>query len=49
MVEAYGTKEVEKSFPKAQPEVIETPTFPGGRSKPMGSMVVVAPPPSPGA
>ena len=29
LVEAYGTKGVEKSFPKARPEVIEQPTFPG--------------------
>ena len=29
LVEAYGTKGVEKSFPKARPEVIEQPGFPG--------------------
>ena len=50
LVEAFGTTAVEKSFPKARPEVIEVPTFPGypgDRSKTMGSIVVVAPPPSP--
>src|SRR5208337_5213955 len=29
LVEAYGTKGVEKSFPKGKSEVIEQPTFPG--------------------
>ncbi|MFZ0799989.1 MAG: M1 family aminopeptidase [Terriglobales bacterium] len=50
LVEAYGTKGVEKSFPKAQPEVIEQPTFPGAppqRSRSMGPIVVTPPPPSP--
>jgi len=48
-VEAYGTKGVEKSFPKAQAEVMQEPTFsvaptPGSRSLPM---VVIPSPPSP--
>ncbi len=50
LVEAYGTKGVEKSFPKAQPEVIEQPTFPsarGPKSRSLGPIVVTPPPPSP--
>jgi peptidase M1-like protein len=50
LVEAYGTKGVEKSFPKAPPEVIEQPTFPGTsprRSRPTEPIVVTPPPPSP--
>jgi len=50
LVEAYGTKGVEKSFPKAPAEVIEQPTFPGIpslRSRSMSPMVVIPPPPSP--
>jgi Peptidase family M1 domain len=50
LVEAYGTKGVEKSFPKGQTQVIEQPTFPGTpkpRSQAMGPMVVATPPPSP--
>jgi hypothetical protein len=50
VVEAFGTKGVEKSFPKAKPEVIEQPTFSGAsprRSRPMGPIVVTPPPPSP--
>ncbi len=47
LVEAYGTTGVEKSFPKAQAEVIEPPTFPGPRSRSMAPMVVVPSPPSP--
>ena len=50
LVEAFGTKEVEKSFPKAQPEIVEAPRFPGApglRSQTMGPMVTVAPAPSP--
>ncbi len=50
LVEAYGTKGVEKSFPKGRTEVIQPPTFPGApgpRSKPLGPMVVTPPPPSP--
>src|ERR1019366_8229842 len=48
LVEAYGTKVVEKSFPKAPAEVIEQPAFlgvPPQRSMP--PMVVTPPPPSP--
>ncbi|MGA2459089.1 MAG: M1 family aminopeptidase [Terriglobales bacterium] len=50
LVEAYGTREVEKSFPKAPPEVIEQPTLPGvdsRRSRPNPPMVLTPPPPSP--
>jgi hypothetical protein len=50
LVEAYGTKGVEKSFPKAPAEVIEQPTFQGGppsRSRSMAPMVVTPLPPSP--
>jgi hypothetical protein len=49
LVEAYGTKGVEKSFPKARPEVVE-PTFPpasGLKSRSLEPMVVTPPPPSP--
>jgi hypothetical protein len=51
-VEAFGTKGVEKSFPKARSEVIEQPLFPGAppsRSMPrsMPPIVVTPPPPSP--
>jgi hypothetical protein len=50
LVEAYGTKGVEKSFPKAPAEVIEQPVFPGAPppgSRSMVPMVVTPPPPSP--
>jgi hypothetical protein len=52
LVEAFGTKGVEKSFPKARSEVIEPPLFPGippRRSLPgtMPPLVVTPPPPSP--
>jgi hypothetical protein len=50
LVEAYGTKAVEKSFPKARPEVLEQPSFPsapGRKAKPLGPMVVTPPLPSP--
>jgi hypothetical protein len=50
LVEAYGAKGVEKSFPKAPAEVIEQPTFSGGppsRSRSMAPIVVTPPPPSP--
>jgi hypothetical protein len=51
LVEAYGTKGVEKSFPRARPEVIEPPTLPPpyhSRSRSPGAPIVVtAPPPSP--
>jgi hypothetical protein len=50
LVEAYGTKVVEKSFPKAQAEVIGQPVFPG--APPLGPrsrvpIIVTPPPPSP--
>jgi hypothetical protein len=50
LVEAYGTKGVEKSFPKAQPEAVEQPTFPpapGLRSRSVAPILVTPPPPSP--
>jgi hypothetical protein len=50
LVEAYGTKGVEKSFPKGPAEMIEQPIFPSDpthRSKPMGPIVMNPPPPSP--
>ncbi len=50
LVEAYGTKEVEKSFPKAPPEVIERPALPGvspRRSIQNAPIVMTPPPPSP--
>ena len=50
LVEAYGTREVEKSFPKAPPEVIDQPTLPGvdsRRSRPNPPIVLTPPPPSP--
>jgi hypothetical protein len=50
LVEAYGTAGVEKSFPKAQSELMEQPKFPlapGPRTRPMGPVVVTVPPPSP--
>lgn len=45
LVEAYGTKGVEKSFPKA-PEVIEKPFF-SPPTRPGATVVVRPPPPSP--
>ena len=48
LVEAYGTKVVEKSFPKAQAEVVEQPDFPSALTPRSGPpMVVTPPPPSP--
>jgi len=50
LVEAYGTKGVEKSFPKAPAEMVEQPAFPSvhpPRSGSMEPMVVIPPPPSP--
>jgi hypothetical protein len=50
VVEAYGTKGVERSFPRAPAEMIEAPTFPGSglpRTTVLGPIVVVPPPPSP--
>jgi hypothetical protein len=52
LVEAYGAKGVEKSFPKAPAEVIEQPTFSGGppsrsRSRSMAPIVITPPLPSP--
>ena len=43
-VEAYGTAGVERSFPKAPPQVVqEMPSFPGSRKS--STMVLAAPPP----
>jgi len=50
LVEAYGTKGVEKSFPKAPAELIEEPAFrgiPSPKSRTTEPMVVIPPPPSP--
>ena len=50
LVEAFGTKGVEKSFPRPRSEVIESPTFPpatGPRSRSMQPMIVTPPLPSP--
>jgi hypothetical protein len=50
LVQAYGTRGVEKSFPKAQSEIIEQPTFPslrGSRSTIRPPVVITPPPPSP--
>jgi hypothetical protein len=48
LVEAYGTKVVEKSFPKAQAEVVEQPDFPSALTpRPRPPVVVTPPPPSP--
>ena len=50
LVEAYGTKGVEKSFPKARPEVIVSPTPPGVPDTipgPASPITVTPPPPSP--
>jgi hypothetical protein len=50
LVEAYGTKVVEKSFPKAPAEVIEQPAFPGvppTGPRSMVPIIVTPPPPSP--
>jgi hypothetical protein len=50
LVEAYGTKGVEKSFPKAPAELIAPPVFPGAPSRnggAMGPMIVTPPAPSP--
>jgi len=45
LVEAYGTKGVEKSFPKAPAEVIEQPVFPGASPRRSNAPIVVTPPP----
>jgi len=48
LVEAFGTKGVEKSFPKARPEVIEQPAFPGvPATTATPPIVMIPPPPSP--
>ena len=53
LVEAFGTRGVEKSFPKARSEVIEQPLFPeplfpgAPPSRTMAPIVVTPPPPSP--
>ena len=48
LVDAYGTKSVEKSFPLAKSEVIPQPTFPGAPGpRTMAPIVVAPPPPSP--
>lgn len=49
LVEAYGTKGVEKSFPKAQEEVVAPilPASPRQQLRSMDPIVVTPPPPSP--
>ena len=50
VVEACGTQGVERSFPRAPAEIIQTPTFsgpPGLRGAPPQPMVVTPSPPSP--
>ncbi len=53
LVEAFGTRGVEKSFPKARSEVIEQPLFPeplfpgAPPSRTLPPIVVTPPPPSP--
>jgi hypothetical protein len=47
VVEAYGTKGVEKSFPKAPSQVIEQPILPPTRRMPSTPIEVTPPPPSP--
>lgn len=48
VVEAYGTRGMEKSFPQAKPEAVEPPSFPGTpASKSMTPILVTPPPPSP--
>jgi hypothetical protein len=47
VVEAYGTQGVERSFPKAPAEIVQSqPSFPGPRA-PLPMMVAPPPPPSP--
>jgi Peptidase family M1 domain len=48
LVEAFGTQGVEKSFPKAEAEVIQRPSFPGAVGPRTMTPIVVTPlPPSP--
>lgn len=49
VVEAYGTKGVEKAFPKAPAEIVQDPSIPTSRSRlnPSIPMVIVPPEPSP--
>jgi len=48
LVEAFGTKGVEKSFPKARPELIGQPAFPNDpAARSMPPIMVAPPPPSP--
>jgi hypothetical protein len=49
IVEAYGTKGVEKTFPKPQEEMVAPilPSAPGQRLRPTSPIVVSPPPPSP--
>jgi Peptidase family M1 domain len=48
-VQAYGTKGVEKSFPRAPAQIVQEPTVPAGHSRlnPSIPMVVTPPTPSP--
>jgi hypothetical protein len=53
VVEAYGSKGVERSFPKAPPEIVEQPVFrgispsEGGMAGNRAPIVIAPPPPSP--
>ncbi|MGO9862553.1 MAG: M1 family metallopeptidase [Terriglobales bacterium] len=48
LIEAFGTKGVEKSFPKPQPKVIEPPVFQDApTSRVIVPLVLTPPPPSP--
>lgn len=51
VVEAYGTKGVERSFPKPPPDLVQPPNFPGLTPRrgaiTTGPVAVVPPPPSP--
>ncbi len=51
VVEAYGTKGVERSFPKAPPDLVQPPVFPGPTPRrgsiPTGPIAIAPPPPSP--
>jgi Peptidase family M1 domain len=47
LVEAYGTRGVEKSFPKVQAEVIEQPALPGAPGLRSRSMPVIVEPATP--
>ena len=47
LVQAYGTKGVEKSFPQAPAEIVQEPTLPTGRSRLNSGIPMVVTPPAP--